>query len=270
MRSTTMAELRKLAHGRRLLVVSPKWIVVPDAAHPPHVLKAGVVPPSATLATAAELLGKPLSLTQTGRAAPVLAPADGSASFAAGPIDQLRTLSGAAVTPIFTDTRGQALVVRAADTPVYLLSDADLLNNHGIADLRTARAGLGVLADLARGEPIVWDVTLNGLGARPRARSPLRALFLPPFLPATLCLFAAAALTGFAARGRFGAVEEAGRAYGFGKRALADSAASLFALAGREPALAPRYAELAREAAVAATGLPPGASRAEADARSTG
>lgn len=269
--TTSDADLTPLMRGRRALVVPPKWLTIPDPAQPRHMLRTGETLESEFLATATAALGaSKASATVTVRMAPVLSAVDDQpvalAPAAIAPIDRLRTLSGTGLQPVIVDARGQALVVRAADKEVYLLTDPDLLDNHGIADLRTAREAVALLTVLSQGQPVVWDVTLNGLGAKPPPKSPLKALFLPPFLPATLCLFAAAGLTGFAARGRFGALAQAGRAYGFGKRALADSAASMFALAGREPALAPRYADLAREAAAAAASLPPHASREEGDA----
>ena len=269
--ATSLPDLVARTKGRRVLVVPPKWITLADPRRPGRVLEVGEAPAPEVLRTAAAVLGpQARALAVTGRVAPRLSPVTGEATapamLAAGPIDRLRTLSGPGLQAVFTDAKGRAVVARAATGPTYLLSDPDLLDNHGVADLRTARAGVAVLASLADGQPIVWDVTLNGLGEKPPPKSPLKALFVPPFLPATLCLFAAAALTGFAARGRFGAVAQPGRAYGFGKRALADSAASLFAMAGREPALAPRYAELARQAAASAAGLPPQVSRDEGDA----
>lgn len=269
--ATPASELKaRITRSGHVLVIPPKWITIPDRSRPGRLLRFGEASAAQVLRTMTALLGPDVkALTVTRRAAPVLSSApeeEPLAPIAAGPIDELRTLQGPDLIVAVADARGQVVVAREDETQVYVLVDPDLLNNHGVADLRTARAGVAMLTALADGQPIVWDVTLNGLGEKPPPKSPLKALFVPPFLPATLCLFAAAALTGFAARGRFGAVAQGARAYGFGKRALADSAASLFAMAGREPALAPRYAELARQAAASAAGLPPQASRAEGDA----
>ena len=266
--TTTAAEVLKLTRGRRALVIAPKWRTVGDPARPGRLLKLGPLPPAPFLKLASTILdvgtvdGAPASLVTTRRMAPALQPAnDDVTAPTTAPlhlVEGLRTFSGGQLMSVVVDARGQTLVARTPSRPVYVLSDPDLLNNQGVADLRVARAAVALVSDLADGDPVVWDVTLDGIHARTPPNNPLKVLFLPPLLPATLCLFVAAALTAFATRARFGAVEDTGRAYAFGKRALADSTASLISLAGREARFAPRYAELARDAAVAAAGLPAG------------
>lgn len=261
--TTSVAEVLKLTRDRHVLIVPPKWNTILDPRGSGHILKVDPLAPKEVLLMARAALGQggaPGALVTTGRMAPALSPADDDEATPTtpplGPIDELRTFTGGAMNAVVVDARGQTLVARASDKPIYVLSDPDLLNNHGVADLKTAQAAVGLLAGLAHGAPVVWDVTLDGFEAKAPPKNPLKVLFLPPLLPATLCLFVAAALTAFAARERFGAVEDTGRAYAFGKRALADSTASLISLAGREARFAPRYAELARSAAVAASGLP--------------
>ncbi|MBE7217647.1 MAG: hypothetical protein INR64_04170 [Caulobacteraceae bacterium] len=265
--STPVAEVLQLTRGRRALVVPPKWIAADDPKRPGRLLRLGPLDPHLELRLAQGLLargslgGAPSALVTTRRMAPAMAP--GPVGEAAprtaqlGMVEALRTFTGAGLQPVVVDDRGQTLLARVPDRPVYVLSDADLLDNHGMADLRTARAAVALVGDLAAGAPVVWDVTLDGIAAKAPTKNPLKAMFLPPFLPATLCLFLVGALTALAGRERFGAVEDAGRAYAFGKRALADSTASLISLAGREPRFAPRYAELARAEAIAAAGLAP-------------
>jgi hypothetical protein len=78
--------------------------------------------------------------------------------------------------------------------------------------------------------------------------------FAPPFLAAPRGLVAAAALMGLPAAARFRAVRRGERALALGKDALIDNSAGLIRMAGREPAMAPRYAELQRAAAIRALG----------------
>lgn len=173
-----------------------------------------------------------------------------------GPIDRLQTLSRApGWTPIIEDEDGGVLLAWAVRDGVdfYVLSDPDLINNHGLANLETATAGLTVLDQVALGAPIFFDVTLHGLE---RSRSPLKLLLEPPFLPATLCAFAAALLMMWHAARRFGAARRAEREFALGKTALADNQAGLIRMAGREPHMGKRYADLMRDLTARAVGAP--------------
>lgn len=147
----------------------------------------------------------------------------------------------------------------------YVLADPDMLSNHGIASADRARAALALLdfvnATGARG--IAFDVTANGLG---RTRSPLRLMFAPPFLAMTVAIGIALALVGWQALARFGAPRPRARALAFGKVALIDNAAALVAKAGREGAMAARYAAMIRDRARTIFGVPAGLGDGEADA----
>jgi hypothetical protein len=175
-----------------------------------------------------------------------------------GPIASLRTLSGPGLTPVLVDERGRTVLGRRGKAEAYVLSDPDLLNTMGLKDVRTARAGVEILRTLRdRGaedqenSTIAFDVTLNGFA---RSKSVLKLAFEAPFVGATLCLVAAALLMGLHAAARFRAVRRGERVLALGKAALIDNSAGLIRMAGREPAMAPRYAELQRAAAIRALG----------------
>jgi hypothetical protein len=72
----------------------------------------------------------------------------------------------------------------------------------------------------------------------------------------TLALAAVLALVGWQALARFGPARLRARAIAFGKTALVDNAATLVRRAGREATLGTRYAQVIRERAVAAFGVP--------------
>jgi hypothetical protein len=135
-----------------------------------------------------------------------------------------------------------------------VLSDPDLLDNHGLESLPTLATALAIVHALKEGDgPVIFDVRLNGLG---RDRGALRLLLDPPFLGVTLCLLVAAALAGFQALCRFGPVETGGRVLPLGKSALVDNTAALVRLAGREHRMGGRYAELTADLAARAVGAP--------------
>jgi hypothetical protein len=192
-------------------------------------------------------------------------------TFQTGPIGNLRTLSGPDLRPVLTDERGRTVLAQRGTSKVYVLSDPDLLNTMGLKDIRNARTGVEILRVLRDGaierqdsRTIAFDVTLNGFA---RSRSILKLAFEAPFVGATLCLVTAALLMGLHAAARFRAVRRGERALALGKDALIDNSAGLIRMAKREPALAPRYAELQRAAAIRALGgLRHGGARLEGQA----
>ena len=274
----------KAAHlSSRTLVVLPKWHGEMDPKHPGWVGDLQAIAP-ARQAGLLKAVGLPKAATAIakGAAAPrrlVGAPgglAEG-VSMDTGPIRDLQSVSGPDLAPVLTDGQGRIVLARRMPTETYILADPDLLNTMGLKDIRTARAGVGILRLLRddatqgggmfrvdRGRTIAFDVTLNGFA---RSRSVLKLAFEAPFVGATLCLVAAALLMGLHAAARFRAVRRGERALALGKDALIDNSAGLIRMARREPALAPRYAELQRAAAIKALGgLRAGGSRLEGQA----
>jgi hypothetical protein len=167
----------------------------------------------------------------------------------------LQTVDGSGLEPIVTDSAGRAVLVKFEDGPLYLLADPDLLSNRGMADRNQAGAALAMLDFLnsTGAKSVTFDVTLNGLG---QTRSPLRLMFDPPFLAATLAIAAALLLAGLQAISRFGPPRRPERAIAFGKAALIDNAAALVRQARREAGLGGRYAEMIREKAVTVFAVP--------------
>jgi hypothetical protein len=194
---------------------------------------------------------------------PVLdGPFVGAAPYPLGPIDHLQTLDPGQDRVLMADEAGRAVLVQL-DARTTVLSDPDILNNQGLASVDTAQAATAIL-DACRGAqgPVVFDVTLNGFK---RSRSVLRLALEPPFLGATLCALAAALLMGAHAAVRFGAPAPDAAALALGKAALVENAAVLIELAKREPAMASRYVDVVRRAAVKALGLPAATTAARID-----
>ena len=107
------------------------------------------------------------------------------------------------------------------------------------------------LLDVIRAGPVVFDVTLNGYE---RGRNLWKLAFTPPFLAATLCALFAGLMMGLHAAVRFGPAQREQRAFGMGKRALADNQAGLIRMAKREHRMAEPYARLVRDRAARAVG----------------
>jgi hypothetical protein len=227
------------------LFVLPKWQTLPLPANRSWVQSTG------SLGENASFLLKPLAPLKV-RAAQqhsgrIRGPLSEAVDMPAPRREQY--LEGAGMKPLLMDSRDRPILAHVEGTQVYILSDPDLIANHGLKDPAVARGALRMLAHLRpNDEPIMFDLTLHGFA---RTRSLLKLIFEPPFLALTLALFAAALLAGLHAIGRFGPPKREARAIPFGKQALVDNAAGLIRRAGRERRLGERYLLLVRDHAKA-------------------
>jgi len=129
--------------------------------------------------------------------------------------------------------------------PVVIVAEPDLLNNYGLADRQRAMVALGIVeATLEDYDmPIVFDVTLNGLGNH---QNLLTLAFSPPFLAATLCLLLAAVVVAWRAMQRFGPPLAGAPTFAFGKQQLARNVAALIQRSKRLHLLGTPYATIMR------------------------
>ena len=241
---------------RATLLVLPKWSNARDPEHPGWVRVSGLLPrndPAETLAPATPFgITREKTKREPLKVVAPAAPID--LSFVSPPV--LQTMSSKALRPIITNARGAIVLGQLGTRQLYVLADPDLLNNHGMANERQARAAIALLDFLnsTGAETVQFDVTTNGLG---RSRSPLKLAFDAPFLAVTLTIFVAMLLAAWQAAVRFGPVRRPERAIAFGKTALVDNSAALIRKAGREARLGGRYVEVVRERAIALFRLPP-------------
>lgn len=158
--------------------------------------------------------------------------------------------------PLLIAPDGEPLLLQRGQAPLYLLIDPDLLNNHGLRDAARARGAMALLAALkpTGSGPIAFDLTVNGLGARPSAA---KLLWEPPVLPFTIALFVAALLAGLAGWVRFGPARAEARGVAFGKATLVANVAGVVRMAGAEHRMGPAYADAQGERALRAAGAPP-------------
>ncbi|MEO0439616.1 MAG: DUF4350 domain-containing protein [Pseudomonadota bacterium] len=140
--------------------------------------------------------------------------------------------------------------------PVVIVADADLLNNAGMADRKTAEHALALVNAVSTGSEtlVTFDLTLNGLGS---AENLLTLAFEPPFLSATICLIIAALAAAWMAFNRFGPPVRDKRSIEFGKTALVHNSAGFIRRMQREHLVTDPYAELIRKQAATAAGIPP-------------
>jgi len=246
--------LKPFADAGHILIVMPKWSAAPDPLRRGFVRKLGVVGGDYD-----DLFAAYSKVTRIGAARGVSKPVLRGAgpmgeTYRLGTVDRLQTVSGEGWVPVLVDGAGSMVVAYSKKSPhVWLLADPDLLNNHGLASLDTARAGVAILSAVSDdGEmPLIFDVTLNGYE---RGRGIWRTMLEPPWLAATLIGVAAAALMGVHALARFGQPRRRERAFALGSRALVDNSADLVRMARREHELAPAYAALIRGLVTRAAG----------------
>lgn len=262
-----------LAAGNKpVLIVLPKWVLVPDYVRAGWVRKVWAYDPapvagvlkglddSTTVVRPADPDGgaasqKPLAQTPK-REKPMEVTIVGTASFGASPfpmkrtIDGFQTVAGKKWVAELTDGKGHAVLARLKDTNTFVLSDPDFLNTAALKNEGVAAGALALIGRLpGSNNEVVFDVTLAGFDTK---RSLLHSVFAPPFLAATLCALLAAALMAFRAMNRFGSPRQEERSFAFGKRSLADNTASLIRTMGRGPGMAPRYAAAIRRLAAKA------------------
>jgi len=251
------ADVAGLGFGGPVLVVLPKWNVQPDPLRISWGRKVGLLDPSDM--PQKDLVAGLRIGRRSGVAQPRLTADPGSLlgrePLTPGPIDSLQTMTlPDGWRADVTDEAGQVLIARPPNSDIYVLSDPDLLNTQGLANVDTFGAAVSLVRQLRAGEgPVIFDVTLNGYKVD---RSALKLMFDPPFVAVTLCIVAAMVLAGLQALVRFGAVRRAGRVFALGKEALTDNSAQLIRLAKREPKMAPRYAALTRAIATKAVAAP--------------
>jgi hypothetical protein len=246
-----------------VLIVLPKWRVSPDPANPQWVRLD-------ELAGAARVERTIRQIDETAKVVrfaglkniPLVIGDRPDESMQSGPIEWLQVIEGDNILPIILDVEGRAVLGRVNfeedDDPgynIFILAEPDLLNTQGIASLTTARVGMRVFEIVAPdGMGVAFDMTLHGLE---RSRNFLRLMFVPPFLPAVLCLAFAAAL--MAVNAVAGNVKmKQGREIALGKATLVENSALLVSLAGRDKRMGKRYVAMTRQLAATAAGAPHG------------
>ena len=167
---------------------------------------------------------------------------------------------------MITDAAGHALAVKIVGEEgstyyeeahwTVFVTDADLVNNYGLADANRAAAAIALINDLTYDGDITgvtFDMTLNGFGA---SENLLTLAFRPPFLAATLCLIMALVIIGWRAFQRFGpAAAAGGPAIAFGKQRLIANGAGLILRARRLRLLGAPYAALSARRVAEKLGL---------------
>ncbi|MEZ5693784.1 MAG: DUF4350 domain-containing protein [Altererythrobacter sp.] len=137
---------------------------------------------------------------------------------------------------------------------VIIVAEPDLMNNYGMATRNRAALARKIIRTAMDGDdlPVVFDVTLNGLGG---TQNLLTLAFTPPFLAATLCLIIAMFVVAWRSFRRFGPAVDEGRAIAYGKERLVRNSAGFIQRTRRLHLLSGPYASMMRERIAGALAL---------------
>lgn len=215
-----------LSPANQVLVVLPKWRGTPDREKPEWLAGAKPIPES-QLAPLLEELELPSKLIHI-----IGATTWQTSTLGYRPmIDHPQLLPEDVGRPIVRSDSGVLLTQhRVRGRRIWVLSDPDLLNNHGIDqgdNVLLLNAILNVLR--SHGGGVLVDEVIHGFRRDPNLA---RLLFRAPFLAPTLTVLAAAAIFLWAMAGRFGSPVPANPAVDRGDRALIDNTADLLVHGG--------------------------------------
>jgi len=242
----TLAHVRRvLRDARAVLLVLPKRRGTADVQKPGQIRTDALL----TTDTVSRVTGTFDDAAQVERGNPVVR-WNANAPFTGGPTaGDLQLVRSRALEPLVA-ADGAVAVGALRGRRVYVLSDPDVIANHGLLTGHNAALAVALITALrgTSGGRVVFDEAAHGFTARPFGI--IGALFDFPFVLVTVQLAVAVALLLWAGAGRFGAPRPRAPALPAGKSSLIENGARLVEQVGALDHLAARYAEaLLRETA---------------------
>ena len=221
-----------------ILLVLPKWDGIKSAAKNHWLGQAGMLPGKFVETILREVApgGNLLRVTE-----PVLWD---TGSLGADPtIAYPQLMESDALHPTIWSDQGMLVGwVRHGGRKVWVLSDPDILANHGLGKGDNAVLILRLIDALRPLDgAVVFDETVHGYWQPP---SLWRSLFQLPFIVPVILAAAALLVVGWAAMGRFGATLPAEQPFAAGKAVLIDNTASLLRFGGYGSEILRRYADV--------------------------
>ena len=251
--------IASLANMPRLLLVLPKRFGEREPARPEWIAKATPVPVEYAQQTLALVAGDG-SIARGDWPAVWKTNELGITPSGTGWVQLARSKD---MRPVVGNDNGMLVgELRHGDNIVWVLSDPDLMANHGLgkgdnaAFMVTLVDKLGSLDNSGGKGPIVFDETVHGF--QETESSPAALLFRFPFSIVTVLLCVAALLFARAGTSRFGAPRTAPPETDFGKSQLIGNGARLLDYAGHHALVLDRYARMTVRFVAVALHAPPG------------
>jgi hypothetical protein len=230
----TEATVRTLLKADSVLLVLPKWTGEPSARKPAWLGDATPLPLSdvdwvlhlvapqadALQVDQADWTSNTLKITPTLHA-------------------PIQLMHGGRMEPLIASKDG-ILLGAFVKRKIWILSDPDVIANHGLAEPGNAALAVAIINGLRSGTgSVVFDETLHGFISEPA--SPLVLLFRFPFVLVTLQAVIAIALLLWATLRRFGAPQPAPPALSAGRFVLLQNIAKLLEFTGHQEVMIRRY-----------------------------
>jgi hypothetical protein len=150
-----------------------------------------------------------------------------------------QVILGSGLKPLITSKTGILLgEVSVVGRKVWVLSDPDLISNHGLARGANAQLVLTIVDKLRDGGPVVFDETIHGYYLDPNL---LKALLQFPLVFVTTAAISAILILLWAATGRFGAPARTEPPLRMGKSTLVAAGADMLSFGRHEVPIAERY-----------------------------
>ncbi|WP_413988020.1 DUF4350 domain-containing protein [Labrys okinawensis] len=156
--------------------------------------------------------------------------------------DGAQLIKSDALTPIVGNAQGMLIGEKLdGDRRTWVLSDPDIIENHGLAKGRNAAFAMALLNAMRDGDSgkVVFDETIHGMVNV--VDSPFKKLFQFPYVIVLVLVLSAAGLLIWATTSRFGKPRQAPPAFDFGKGRLIANTASLLDRAGHHAFVMRRY-----------------------------
>jgi len=246
------ARLRQLLQAApRALLVLPKWTGKPDPARRGYLASAELLPAAAP----AEVLAAAGIEGEVARAAESIAGSAWSGELHGVPdLRSAQLVVSKDLQPVLA-SNGR-LLVGERSTPggkLLVLTDPDLLSNHGLRRGDDASLAVALIERLRQGGPVRFDESFHG-GAHDEG--PWRALLRFPLALAVLQALLAGGLLLWGGMRRFGAPLPADPPLAAGKAALIDSMAELLRFGGHSAHALDRYLRSSLQEVAAALHAP--------------
>jgi hypothetical protein len=236
---STAEEQGRFAFGRadRVLIILPKWQGHRSTSHSGWIADAALMP----TAVADQALAKSGA---SGRTARVNRPNrwTTNALVVAPQLDLLvQVIEDGNLRPIVA-ADCHVLVGEKADRDrrIWILSDPDMLSNHGLLTGRNADFAIGLINALRPAQgAVIFDESVRGY--RAPSANPLTLMFQFPFITVTVQVLAAATLLLWATMTRFGLPEPMSALLDAGKHGLVRNAAGLLRYSGHPEIIVANY-----------------------------
>jgi hypothetical protein len=155
--------------------------------------------------------------------------------------DGAQLIKSETLTPIIGNATGMLIGEKLdGSRRIWILSDPDVIENHGLAKGRNAAFALALINSMRDDEGrLVFDETIHGMVNV--VDSPFKKLFQFPYLIVLLLALSGTALLMWATTSRFGKPSQAPPAFDLGKSRLITNTASLLDRAGHHAFVMRRY-----------------------------